>query len=246
MLDAAFVHRRRTANVGDLACTPGAYFDFGNQQMFDFEDDIPDCKLAVLGGGQVFQQCVDAAIFQAPRAEKRVIWGVGISPKDIASIGFDLLEANSALVSTRNRGIDGCEYVPCVSAMSPLFDAPPEPIHDVVLFSHARKSENLVRVEGIPERSNHDGTMADAIAFLASGDTVVTNSYHGTYWAMCLGRRVICVPFSRKFQFFRENPVMARPDSWPEQIKHAERRNGVLEDAQTLNKQFFEKVRNLW
>jgi len=87
--------------------------------------------------------------------------------------------------------------------------------------------------------------MADAIAFLASGATVVTNSYHGTYWAMCLGRRVLCAPFNQKFQFFRENPVMAAPDSWPEQVRNAERRIGVLEEAQFLNRQFFEKVRNL-
>lgn len=245
MLDASFIHHRRTKNIGDLACTPGAYFNFGTQQMFDFQDDIPDCKLAILGGGQAFQHCVDASIYQTARAKKRVVWGVGISPKDAASISYDLLEASCAMVSTRNWGIEGCDYVPCASAMSPLFDAPPQPTNDVVLFYHAKKSEHLARVEGIPERSNHGGTMAEAIAFIASGETVVTNSYHGTYWAMCLGRRVISVPFNKKFQLFHENPVIGLPDSWPDQLKHAERRSGMLEEARTLNQKFYEKVRNL-
>ena len=245
MLDATFIHRRRSNNIGDLACSPGAYFDFGNQRVFDFQDDIPECKLAILGGGQVFQDCVESSIYRTTRAKNRVIWGVGISPKDVNSLEYDLVDASCALVSTRNWGVDGCEYVPCASAMTPLFDGPPEPIHDVVLFYHAHKSEFLTRVEGIPERSNHDGTLADAIAFLASGATVVTNSYHGTYWAMCLGRRILCVPFNRKFQFFRANPVMGEPDNWPESVKRAERRYGILEEALTSNRQFFEKVRNL-
>lgn len=245
MLNAAFLHRRKGRNIGDLACSPGNYFDFGNQQMFDFQDEIPECELAVLGGGQVFQACVEASIYRTTGAAKRVVWGVGISPKDVAGFHFDVLEANCALMSTRNWGVDACEYVPCASAMSSLFDDPPSPEHDVVLFSHAKKSENLLRLEGVPERSNHKGSMADAIAFLASGETVVTNSYHGTYWAMCLGRRVLCVPFSQKFQFFPENPVMAQPDNWPERLRLAECREGTLEAARGRNRQFYEKVRCL-
>lgn len=62
MLDAAFLHRRKTPNVGDLACSPGGYLRLGNQAMFDFEDDIPECRLAVLGGGQVFRDCLRASI----------------------------------------------------------------------------------------------------------------------------------------------------------------------------------------
>lgn len=245
MLDAAFVHRRQTRNIGDLACSPGNYFDLGRQAMFDFADPLPDCRLAVLGGGQVFGDCVRSAIYQSHAAGSRVVWGVGISPKDAASIEFDILQGSCALISSRNWGIEGCDYVPCASAMSPLFDAPPPPEHEVVLFRHARKSQHLVRVAGIPERSNHGGTMAEAVAFLASGETIVTNSYHGTYWGLCLGRRVLCLPFNRKFGFFRDNPAMAAPEDWPDRLALAERRDGVLEEARALNRNFYDKVRNL-
>lgn len=245
MLDAAFLNRRQGNNIGDLACSPGLYFDFGQQAIFDFGDDIPDCKLAILGGGQVFQDCVEASIYATPRARARAVWGVGISEKDAKGWNFDLLQGGCKLISSRNWGTPGCEYVPCPSAMSPLFDAPPAPDHDVVLFTHRHKSGGLPRMPGIPQRDNHDGTMADAIAFLASGETVVTNSYHGTYWAMCLGRRVLCLPFSPKFYGFREPPVMAPPENWPDHIRRAERRPGVLNQARRLNRQFHEKLCNL-
>lgn len=245
MIDTAFMHFRNVSNVGDLASTPGNYFDLGTAEFLDIEEDAPACTRAVIGGGQMFRQATDAVIYGTAAAKHRVIWGVGISPKDARSLSFDILKANSTLVSTRNYGVPGLHYVPCASAMSPLLDSAPAPEHEVVLFAHAKKSEDLRRVEGIPEWNNHSGDMADVIRFLASGETVVTNSYHGTYWALCLGRKVLCLPFNDKFRHFRENPIFAEPDSWPERIALAERRDGVLEEARKRNQAFYEKVRNL-
>jgi len=87
--------------------------------------------------------------------------------------------------------------------------------------------------------------MAEAIEFLSSGSVVVTNSYHGTYWGMCLGRRVLCIPFSHKFAHFPSNPVQAEQQNWVEMVHHAEARPGLLEIARDLNAKFYEKVRNL-
>lgn len=245
MLDAALIHLKYTKNTGDLACSPHAYFDFGTQSSFGFKDTIPACDLAIIGGGQVFQKCVDSCIYQVPHAKHRVIWGVGISPKDTSGLDYELAKASCSLISTRNWGVEVDDYVPCPSAMSPLFDAPATPQHEVVLFTHAKKSDTLPRDPAIPEMTNHQGTMADAIAFLASGATVVTNSFHGTFWAMCLGRKVLCVPFNRKFHFFRENPVMATPQDWMSRIQTAETRDDTLRDARDRNQRFYEKVRNL-
>lgn len=181
MLDTAFQHRRSSPDIGDLFCSPGHYFDFGDSAFFDLSETLPPGRLAVLGGGHVYKSCA--------------------------------------------------------IAMSPLFDT--------VLFFHNEKSEGLARVPGMPAASNYDGSMEDAIRFIASGATVVTNSYHGAYWAMCLGRRVLCVPFNHKFRHFRENPVFADPGDWPEKLHLAERRDGVLEEARERNTAFYAKVRNL-
>lgn len=228
-----------------MACPPGLYLDFGQTAFLDFSATAPACDLALLGGGQVFQDVVETVVLRTQDARKKVVWGIGISPKDRRSVEFDLLQANCALISTRTYGIAGCDYVPCPSALSPLFDAVPEPQHEVVLFSHARKSLDLQRVPGIPEMNNHAGDMASVIAHLASGATVVTNSYHGTYWAMCLGRKVLCLPFSHKFKQFRVNPVFGDPADWIGQVTNAKAHPEMLEDARAHNVAFYEKVRNL-
>lgn len=246
MIDTVFVHRRRHRNVGDLAASPGHYFDLGTHTFVDFNDKMPRCKVMVMGGGQVFQDCVSTAIYARPSAQKTIVWGVGISPKDRASLEFDVLDANAALISTRNWNVEGCPYVPCASAMSPLFDNPAPPRHDVVFFYHAKKSADIAFDTGIPTLSNDVETMAEAIAFLASGATVVTNSYHGTYWAMCLGRRVLCLPFNRKFDHFPEAPVRSTPADWVKDISKAQARPGLLQLARCANQQFYEGVRNIY
>lgn len=245
MIDTVFQHRRSRDNVGDLACTPAHYFDLGSHEIIDFGQDAPACERLVLGGGQVFNSCVNAVIYHGSAARARIVWGVGISEKDSASVEFDILEGSCALIGSRNWGVPKCEYVPCATAMSPLFDAVTEPVHDAVLFWHLRKSEHLRRVPGMPEMSNHGVSMAQAIDFLASGATVVTNSYHGAYWGMCLGRRVLAIPFSNKFRQFRENPIFAKARDWPDYLGRAERREGLLEEARTQNLAFYEKVMNL-
>jgi len=245
VIETAFVHRRKDRNIGDRACTPGNYFDFGTHELYDFADELPSCERLIIGGGQVFQQCLDTAIRSLETANKRVVWGIGISPMDRRSVAFDILQGCCDLIATRNHGIRGCEYVPCASAMSPLFDAPPEPERELVLFYHARKSKDVLFDSGVPAQGNDQGNMADAVAFLASGATVVTNSYHGTYWAMCLGRRVLCLPFNKKFLYFPENPQFASSQNWLKHVKEAQARPQTLEQARDRNKSFYEKVRNL-
>ncbi|MFK7752944.1 MAG: hypothetical protein AB8B51_10365 [Sedimentitalea sp.] len=245
MYDTVFMHRTATTNVGDLWCSPGRYFEFGTQFTCDIAQTAPPAKLAVLGGGQVFKECAEAVIYHTANVKHRVIWGVGISSADAASIDFDIMSPSCAMVGSRNWRIPGCEFVPCASAMSPLFDAAPAPTRDVVLFTHAQKSRAVHRELGVPEMSNVDVTMEEAIAFLASGETVVTNSYHGTFWAMCLGRKVLCLPFSRKFSGFRRAPVFGEPKGWIKQLHLAEAHPATLPKARAKNQAFYEKVRNL-
>jgi len=39
----------------------------------------------------------------------------------------------------------------------------------------------------------------EVIAYIASGATVVTSSYHSMYWGFLLGRNFVSVPFGSKF-----------------------------------------------
>lgn len=245
MLDAVFQHHRKTDNVGDLHCSPVEYFGFGRAKVQPFGPRVPECRLAIFGGGQTWHACAKGVVYRSKKARHRVIWGVGIAPTAAKSLMFDVVKANCALLSTRCFGVRQARYVPCVTAMSPLFDDAPEPSEAVVMFSHAVKSEGLRRLPGVPDMTNHNVTMKDAIRHIARGETVVTNSFHGTYWALLLGRRVICVPFNNKFLFFPDPPTVAGPEDWPDMIGKAQRYDGLLEQARALNRGFFDDVMNL-
>lgn len=245
MYDAVFQSIKNTPNVGDLICSPYSYFDFGQQRHDDFGETIPATKRAILGGGQAFGKCADAVIYHSEAAQHKVIWGIGLSPKAASGIQFDIVKANCSLFSTRNTGFDNLDFVPCVSAMNAAFDAPADPQHDVVVFSHATKSDGLQVPDNIPHISNHGGTAERAIAHIASGETVVTNSYHGTYWALLLRRKVLCLPFKDKFNHFPQTPAMSSIEDWQKDLGKAYRPDDTLEEARVLNQQFFEKVMNL-
>lgn len=247
MLDAFFLHHRDTPNVGDLECSPGSYFDFGTHEFGAFGTKPPATKRLIMGGGQTWKACVRTAQKRAAKAEQIIVWGVGIQPASVRSPEFAEMKERCDIVTTRCAGLEemGARYMPCASAMSEHFDTAPEPSHDVVMFAHSRYSDEIKRLEGVPEISNHDVSLKDAIHHIASGETVVTSSYHGTYWALLLGRRVICVPFSRKFNFFPQPPSMGTPDDWPDLIGKANRYDDALDAARRLNRGFFEEVMNL-
>jgi hypothetical protein len=63
-----------------------------------------------------------------------------------------------------------------------------------------------LNIDGLPRESNDSGDLDGALAFLASGETIITSTYHGAYWGLMLGRRVIVVPWATKFLGFR-HPV---------------------------------------
>jgi exopolysaccharide biosynthesis predicted pyruvyltransferase EpsI len=59
--------------------------------------------------------------------------------------------------------------------------------------------------------SNRCGDVASALAFIASGERVITNSYHGMYWATLMKRRVCVIPTRAtryKFVYARHPPTL--------------------------------------
>lgn len=242
MLNAVFQHLATTPNVGDRACSPARYFDWGDKLVQDYGQTVPATKLAIFGGGQTFRQAAHGAVFDALAAQHRIIWGIGISSRQRARLEFDMMADAATLISSRVKDTPGCRFVPCVSAMAHHFDAPPQPRHAVVLFWHHTKSQRLQRPDTIPALSNHGSSLATSLDFIASGETVVTNSYHGTYWAMCLGRKVLCLPFSDKFTGFLDDPETASADEWPAHLSRARRHPEILDHARAANRAFHADV----
>jgi len=107
-------------------------------------------------------------------------------------------------------------WVPCVSALHPSFHARrPKPSNSVVSYWHGALPLPSSALQGLPQMTNIADKSAKkfmsdleaVLAFLASGEVVVTNSYHGAYWATLLGRRVVAFPNSSKFLGFKHKPA---------------------------------------
>jgi hypothetical protein len=240
----SFSHINKTPNVGDLMCAPYHYFYFPNAVVYDLKSAIPPSLAVIYGGGAIEPKLRVDRIHDKVDARYKIAWGVGTSRSGMKDPGPVLDDLD--LCGRREFGRRGGEYVPCVSCMSDLFDQKYEVKNDIIFYTHAVKSDfNKKDLKGMPVSLNR-GNFNEIIAFLGSGDTVVTDSFHGVYWATLLGKKVICIPFSSKFYGFKYPPSYAKYDNWKDLASKAISYDGdALLDSRKINVKFYEKVMNL-
>lgn len=208
----AFSHFVRTSNAGDVASGPYHYFDFPEHDVVHFGDRLPDCDAVIFGGGAIGNGLGGAA--HASGARVTIAWGVGMTRHGRQESGP--APRNLTLYGSREWGQAGAVYAPCPSCMSLLFDRSYPIEHEAVAFLNA----DLGIVSRYPVDTGHlpvlrnDAAMPEIVRFLGSGATVVTNSYHGAYWATLLGRKVeLRGAYSSKFFAYRFPPGQAYPDA---------------------------------
>jgi hypothetical protein len=239
----AFLHIRNTGNIGDLYSAPNHYFPFPDSAAFHLTDPVPPCDVAVYGGGALDALFApDRNTLRRVKAKYRVAWGIGATLRGTNEHppippGFDL-------IGVREWNRPGADYVPCVSCMHGFFDSVPAATRDIVLFVNGDTRIRMPRIADLPMLDNR-ASIDDTLAFLASGNTVVTNSYHGAYWATLMGRRVVCLPYSSKFHGYKHPPVMADDRNWRDALPAARAYPESLEDARAQNRAFHAKVMSL-
>jgi hypothetical protein len=225
-------------------CGPAQYFWPEKTLNVGFIYELSAEENAILGGGQVFGQIAKYSEkwTNGPHGSL-VAWGVGLPVKGKEDAQVREVASRFALFGTRNHEWhDELRFVPCASCMSGLFDNPQSPTHEVVVYSHRRKTPLLAQDTAFPNLTNSDQNAADVIEFIASGETVVTSSYHGVYWAQLLGRRVICVPYSNKFSTLQHQPRISSTDDWRSDLKYASRTEPLLEEYRHINRNFATEV----
>jgi len=243
-------YKKDYRNVGDLCCNPSRYFDLGSvkSQHFKKLNDEIEGNPAIIGGGGLlhkkFMPIFIKLLAQTPSLA--VMWGVGHNTSTMTKVQdyeyYPEFIKDFDLVGIRDY-IPGKEdlYVPCVSCMHPAFDKKYYSKHETVYFVHAtkmRKQQPSQKNMMLNSEMNFD----QVIEFLGSGDTVVTNSYHGAYWSMLLGKKVAVLPWSVKFDHFKYQPC--KISTW-NNIKEIQRAYQVdadyLTECRNLNRNFYEK-----
>lgn len=268
-------HRLNTNNIGDLICAPALWFPelagASREEILGFKGTentsvtaakrwkkrLAEADLLIIGGGGLleidfFRSGLQMISEGRKPGSRAVIWGAGHNNwqvgdwrglkqgLDLDSFGFDLVGV---------RDVDcGYDWVPCVSCMAPILDQQPAPVFDVVMYAHTGTIQNSSRAatlpSGVPMLDN-SAPFENVIPFLASGDLVLTDSFHGMYWATLLGRRVIAFPSSSKFYSVKHPVPLCDPRDWQRFASLARYYPEALEECRASNRTFAKKVLGL-
>jgi hypothetical protein len=245
--DIVNIYHSRADNIGDKLCGPAQFFWPQQVARVNFLYQLTKPEHAILGGGQVFGQInTFSEKYQDDPAGCLVAWGVGVPQKGKNDAVVRDVASRFALFGTRNyEWRDELDFVPCASCMSSALDNAPAPTQEVVVYAHRKKTPSLASDDAFPLKTNKTQDAEAAIHFIAQGETVVTSSYHGVYWAQLLGRKVICIPYNDKFSTLQYPPVTATETSWKSKLGRAKQTHPLLDEYREINRQFAAKVEEL-
>lgn len=268
------IFRKDETNIGDWYSSPEQYFYLPGETVDIWQlnhEYVPETENIIYGGGGLIggMRPMGHVITNQKNANKRIYgWGIGehiyISldeqtqfhpPVDISYPfyvrKFDLLGIRdwypnlyTALPQTR--------WVPCSSCMHKAFDEEYEVKHDIAFFTHKNFPMHVVHMLpkdtwDYPHMTNDgENTFEEVINFLGSADVIITNSFHGAYWATLLGKVVICFPWSTKFYGLKHAPIMCPAPDWKKALNDKEQKQykGALEECRQANKDFHVELIN--
>ncbi len=272
MVKSINVHRAATSNVGDLVCAPSLWFkELSNTDRLEilgfsesempiasdrnvWRDSISSADTIIIGGGGLLEiDFFDPALKYISENRKSgsrlVLWGAGHNNwrlNDWREIKqrVDLDKYNFDKIGVRDYN-SGHRWVPCASCMSPLFDEKYEIKSNIVLYANFEtlrsKEFSASLPKGLPTLDNHSD-FKKVIKFLGSGDLVLTDSFHGMYWATLLGRRVIAFPSSSKFYSPRHPVPLCDPADWRSFVKLSNYYPEAIYQCREENVKFSEEV----
>jgi hypothetical protein len=213
-------HRLETQNSGDINSSPVDFFNF-NKKFIKKEitkiksSDFLGSSVIVGGGGLIdhsgFFPYIDTLCKMKLKGEikKLIIWGAGTNahfdrPSCTAlyknKTTNKILKRTADLIGVRDPSTE-FSYTPCVSCMHNSFYnfLDTSPVCDIVFYEHESiPLPNIFNARKM--RNNETKNIKKTLSFLSSAHTVFTNTFHGAYWALLLGRRVVAMPFSTKFE----------------------------------------------
>lgn len=218
---------------------------------------IQASKGIIVGGGGLmeFPKHRPSLDFIGSLGKPAVIWGAGTNSTQAS---WTMLRPRFAsdysrfsLIGCRDYGYEDKDFVwvPCASCMHPIFDREHEIKRELVFFGNAGmpgySSFVPVNLQDDAIKFNMKTSIEAVVEFLGSAETVVTSSYHGAYWAMLLGRKVIGIPTSSKFYGFKHAIPLCAIDDWQRFAKLAVRHGEALEECRAANLDFAARVSEL-
>jgi hypothetical protein len=225
----------------------------------DWMARVSAADVIIVGGGGLlgidFFEPALRNLFEIKKQDaKTVLWGAGHNSWQIGDwrnlkFKINLEQYPFDLVGIRDFN-QGLEWVACASCMSPVFDKPrPTSVRrEIGLYVHGGTLRNESFKKRLPENIDilsNDASLEEVIEYLASCSIVLTDSYHGMYWATLLGKKVIAFPSSSKFYDSKHPVPLCAPEDWQHFTKLAHAYPEALEECRESNFRFSDRFRNL-
>ncbi len=142
---------------------------------------------------------------------------------------------NFDLIGLRDFGTK-YRWVPCASCLHSAFGKKYEVTNRIAIYEH---KDVPLGINGFPLLKNSETNIIKVAEFLGAAETVVTNSYHGVYWATILGRSVVAIPFSSRFHNFKHMPILSNSGNWKQAIDKTKTYPEALAECHQANISFF-------
>lgn len=260
------------ANLGDWISSPYYYFTefFSNFTCVLHSDwailwhEIEKEDVVIFGGGGLLDNSdeLNKVLNKLlERCNNVVIWGAGTHRYNEGNIfgrktsSIPIAFERAALVGIRDYNHpSNLPFVPCASCLHPAFSVDSDSIEikrEVGTIKSAL--ERSFAVSGSPSFVTNADPIGSVVEYILSSRVILVSSYHGAFWSLLLGRKVI-LPASRlgvdKYKYFRY------PVGFYDGIKFDEKEllriasdipdhPDFLSESRSLNYEFFEKVKSL-
>ena len=262
MTSLKFIFRADSSNVGDWWCPPWRYFTFKPAVIGDILDSnftVTDSDTLVVGGGGLGSEFFQPHLERIKKSEPKssILWGAGVdviaqrdavlqdNTCDLYGTYFDFFDEIGVRVFSNPQRF---QYLPCASCMNNLLfkyrDVKPK--SRVGIYNHKRlplfNSNNTVDLAIL---DNNGNDFEEKLKFLSNFEYIITNTYHGVYWATLLERKVICIPFKSGLFSFKHPPTYCfdgqiSDEHFDKAIVH----ENVLEESREVNVAYYNMVAN--
>jgi hypothetical protein len=223
----------KAVSLGQFESGYSHYVHYGNKEHRGFRFFSEDSVLIVGGGGMLHHTELELLVKNSDG--KLISWGIGHNTAGANKVVWPKYMNLFDLHGVRDYG-SPWSWVPCASCMSPLFNDLYETKFDVVAYEHGDFPLNV----NFPKMSNFHNSFSEVIKFLGSGEIVVTNTYHGAYWATLLNKKVFVLnPFNTKFLGFKHMPVVSNDLN---DMKNTKSYPTALAECREANFKYYEKV----
>lgn len=245
-------------NAGDKQCGPDLYFEEFQKNFqcvvhsikYVRFDLIREQDWVIIGGGgllecsNTYTDTINKILDICPHV---IGWGLGHNRHIKGSLYYqqELHEINYEkflLFTSRDWKYSEDErYCPCVSCMMPQLEREYSVKRRVGIVSH-----HAFPIKEFEFENHTNAESADRLVkFIGESQVIITNSFHGAYWSILMGRKVILYkPDSSRFNFFEFLPVVYSGNI-EHDIEEAVCYKNALEECRNINQAFFEEVFNM-